>query len=230
MKKAAVVFVSAMSLAVLASGCGRQCKKAREEILNPTQTVMSYLATNPSGADLANGGCTMILGQFQNVPDGANVIRRIAENRFTHTNSYCLRWEHGTRMSCDHYHYDVVKAGEEYSELNKDHRYPRPYPIYPRPYPRPYPHPIYPRPVCHPVSYTFCGQWQYDTVREPGYATAVQLSSDLDLMFAKANTTCSLAMGGNADGAYSASRDLLQYITTQVKPEADTVYSMACGR
>jgi hypothetical protein len=190
MKKILMVLVAG-GIAIAGTGCGRQCKKAREEILEPAQVVTAYLQANPDGETLAMTGCPMILTQFERLPHGARVIRRIAETRFTHTESHCLYWR-------TEYRYDCRYAGP------------------------------YRRPVCHAYPYTYCGQWEYDVIREPGYATAVELSQKLDDLYARTHRMCGQASAGNYDGAYRESRELLAYIVGEVKPDGDRVYALAC--
>lgn len=187
-----------MGVTSLATGCGRQCKEARRDILEPTDAVISYLETNPSGEELKESGCPLILEQMESIPSGAELIRSIAERRFSHTNSYCLRWETSTRLVCNHH----ARHGRG--------RWHRPG-------------------HCWSERYNYCVAWEYDHVREPGYAEAMDLSTNLEVMADRANQACESAASGDTTGAYDESRALLAYILTDVKPTGDRVYAMACG-
>jgi len=190
----------AVVLLVVATGCGKNCKKAREDIIQPTEGVMSYLRTNPSGQALAAAGCDWILDQFEQIPEGADIVRKIAETRFTHTNSRCLYWVPAQRMHCT-------------------------YP--PAHGPRP---PGYqPRPQCWYEHYNYCGRWDHSIVQEPGYAEAMELSRDLDVMYDRAQRACATANAGDFAGANYQARQLLRFIRNEVKPNGDRVYQLACG-
>jgi hypothetical protein len=85
------------------SGCGKQCREAKEAILTPTQKVAQYLQTEPSGQELANAGCAVILSDFAKLPEGSTTIREIADQRFSHDISRCLSWAQGQRYVCEEY-------------------------------------------------------------------------------------------------------------------------------
>lgn len=190
MRKVGFILTLAVSTAVFASGCRINCKRATQELMTPTVNVMAYLNTNPSGQQLAENGCSLILGQFAKVPRGTERVRRLAENRWSHSRSYCLDWRTSYHYRCDHW------------------RYIR----------------------CQWEPYTYCVQWQTDIIREPGYALAVELSKDLDAMYDKAHRLCGQAAAGHYEEAYRMSREFLEFLATEVKPEGDQVYGMACGR
>lgn len=199
-----LILLFTLSLLMLLSGCGKQCKKARNQIIKPTNIVLNYLASDPSGETLANSGCSMILKQFKDIPKGANVIRKLADSRFTHTNARCLYWNTGYHYRCYPRHYATGRP--------------------------PYHPPHHNQPSCYYEPYRYCGQWQYDTVQEPGYAQAIEFSQELDEMYAKTHHMCGQAAAGNQPEAYDESRSLLYFLRTEVKPDGDTVYAMACGR
>ena len=166
---------------------------------------MEYLNTRPSGNLLASEGCSYLLDRFETIPEGAELIRDIADNRFSYEKRTCLRWVSSWRWVCH---------GR------------RVYPPHRRPYPPSYPG--YPGGGCHRRHYTYCANWDYDTIREPGYTEAVQLSRNLDEMFAKTQNLCSYAADGRYDRAYQEAQILLEFITNDVKPSEDRVYAMAC--
>ena len=194
-----ITLIGALSISLFASGCGKQCKKAYKHIVKPSNTVISYLDTNPGGQTLAAAGCGYILKEFQKIPEGAQTVRRIADQRFTHVNRYCLYWNEGTRYRC-------YRSG----------------------YHPPHHNPHHPRPYCRWERYTYCGRWTHDTVYEPGYDLAIELSQNLDIMYDKANHMCAQATSGNHDVAYGESRDLLTFLKAEVKPDSERVYAMAC--
>jgi hypothetical protein len=82
------------------SGCGRDCKKARSQILQPTQEVLRYLDTQPDAEGLALVGCPLIIQKFSHVLAGASAIRSLAESRFSQASSQCLRWDYDYRYVC----------------------------------------------------------------------------------------------------------------------------------
>jgi hypothetical protein len=87
-------------VAASGTGCAKQCRQARDTILEPTQAVAGYLQTQPSGQEFLNAGCSLILSQFEKLPEGAATIRRIADQRFSHSENRCIRWQHSDRMVC----------------------------------------------------------------------------------------------------------------------------------
>lgn len=175
---------------VLASGCGKNCKKAQEEVIQPTQAVATYLSTNPSGPALAAGGCTWALSQLKNVPQGAELVRKAAETQFTEHRNRCLQWMTGYRMRCG-----VNPRGGG----------------------------------CWQEPYSFCRQWDHSVIHRPGYVESMDLSRDLDLMYDRAQRTCTAASLGYHARAYLESRVLLRFILERVKSNGERVYSLACG-
>lgn len=198
MKKTAIILFVAAT-AVASTGCARKCKKAREDVLEPTQRVMTYLQTQPDGEDLAFDGCPQIVEDFENLPKGARNIRKIAESRFADTTRTCLWWERSYRTRCE----TRWRRG-------------------PRGRGRRYTH-------CYSVPYTYCARWQYDRHERPGYKVAMELADDIEEMHRRSHDMCGEAAGGHYDEAESQSRELLRFITGEVKPSGDRVYAMACG-
>ncbi len=188
------ILTPTLILALSGAGCGKQCREAKKAILEPTDRVVQYLNTRPSGDELANAGCTLILSEFEKLPEGAATVKRIADERFSHTESRCIRWERADRYVCRYY------GGPHY-------RYRR----------------------CRWEPYSYCAAYDTDFVEEPGYREAVELSRNLDLTFERAQKLCRLAETGDLTGAEFASRDLLTFLTTEVRPDSDRVYAMACG-
>lgn len=142
----------------------------------------------------------MILSQFEKLPEGAATIRRIANHRFSHTESRCVRWERSDRYVCDSYEHGYPYGGPY-------HRYR----------------------VCRWEPYTYCAAYDTDLIEEPGYTEAVQLARNLEATFERAQKLCRQAEEGDVNGAEFASRDLLQFLKTDVRPSSDRVYAMACG-
>jgi|GEM_PF-6447448 len=188
------IILPTVVLAFYGSACAKQCREARESILEPTDRVVQYLTTRPSGEELANAGCTLILSEFERLPVGAATIKRIADERFSHTESRCIRWERADRYVCRYY-------GGPYSRYRR----------------------------CRWEPYSYCAAYDTDLIEEPGYREAVELSRNLDLTFERAQKLCRLAETGDLGGAEFASRDLLSFLSSEVRPESDRVYSMACG-
>jgi hypothetical protein len=103
MKTQSSLLVAVLSLSLFGAACGKQCREAREAIIKPTQKVAEYLKTSPSGQELANAGCALILSDFAKLPEGAVTIREIADQRFTHDISRCLDWRQGNRYVCEEF-------------------------------------------------------------------------------------------------------------------------------
>ena len=183
-----------LGLAMTSTGCGKQCREAKEAILEPTKKVASYLVTAPSGSELANAGCLMIQAEFARLPEGSTTIRQIADERFSHDITTCVRWNQGRRYVC-----------EDYSG---------PYSRYRR---------------CYWAPYSYCEAWNTDQVQQPGYREAIALSTSLDQLYERTQQMCQLAESGDLSGAEFASRNLLQFMKTEVQPSSQKVYKMACG-
>jgi hypothetical protein len=223
-----VVFTLAMQ------GCGETCKKAKEEIIQPATTVQNYLNTNPSGQDLKQSGCPMMLAQFDNIPDASALMRKTADMKFSHTNAKCVDWRQGVRYHC---------YGDWISKINPPPVYHppghegghaghhNPPPVYHPPYNPPYypPHgPGHYNPGdCWPEEYSYCAAYEYETIHDPAYEVAIRLSQELDSMFAQAHQVCALAASANYDAAASGARDLNAYMLMNVKPDGDRVYAAA---
>jgi hypothetical protein len=188
------IILPTLILAFHGTACGKQCREAKEAILEPTDRVVQYLSTRPTGEELANAGCTLILSEFERLPEGAATIKRIADERFKHTESRCVRWERADRYVCRY-------SGGPY------YRYRH----------------------CRWEPYSYCGAYDTDLIEEPGYREAVELSRNLDLTFERTQKLCRLAETGDSIGAEFASRDLLAFLTSEVRPDSDRVYAMACG-
>lgn len=201
--KNSLVFLSlALSFSTFSTGCGQACKVARNEVITPVKEVTAYLETRPSGETLAQSGCAVIIDDLAKIPANAEKMRTLADEQFSNTYRSCTHYTSGVQLVCT--------------------------PIYRyRPYP---PHPVYPYPPqCFNRYFTYCDSWQYNTVREPGYETAINLSRDLDILFDKAHVMCGLASRGSFAEAEAASRDLLALITDKVRPEGTRIYGLACG-
>lgn len=186
-----ILFSAILLLTVGITGCGRNCRDAREKVVTPVTAVGAYLQTAPSGAELQQSGCKLITDEFQFIPEGADTIRRIAAYRFSHTTPHCLWWETYYEQHC-HYHHGHATN-------------------------------------CWEVPRRRCAQWEYITHPEPGYAEAMKLAEDLDLMYAQAHNMCGQAYAGNTDAAFTMSTALNLFVGMNVQPEAQTTYARACG-
>ena len=189
-----------LALILVGTGCARQCRQAKESILQPTQSVAGYLQTQPSGLELANAGCTLMLSQFEKLPEGAATIKRIADQRFSHTESHCVRWERSERYVCEYFEHGSPYGGPYYRHRR-----------------------------CHWEPYSYCVAYDTDLIEEPGYREAVQLARNLDLTYERTQKLCRQAESGDFNGAEFASRDLLQFLKEEVRPSSDRVYALACG-
>lgn len=184
-----LAFISTVGL----TACGRQCKQTKERVIDPTQSLMTYLATNPAAAELAQFGCPKILNHIQFLPSGAQTIRSLAQSRFSHANSDCIDWLEDYRYRCYSRKLDQL-------------------------------------PVCYRERYRYCSQWTPDTAPDPRYEHALELSRKIDETYSRTQRMCGSALAGQYGDAHAASRDLLHYLSTEVKPESAVVYAQACGK
>lgn len=221
-----IVLAAMSALAMAVTGCGRECKRARTQIIEPTQRTAAYLVTEPTGQALAAEGCTTLLEDLASVPTGADRIRRLAQDRYTSSRAYCARPVTSTRLRCTRGHTTTTC---------------RPGAVLPHPH---HPHPGHPHrpphsvpPVCHThyvpgqcynEVYSFCAEWAYDTNVDPEFAVAMDLARDLDRMYENTQQMCSKATGGDYAGAEASARELLALIQTEVRPEGERVYARAC--
>jgi hypothetical protein len=91
-------------------------------------------------------------------------------------------------------------------------------------YPQPYPQ----KPICYSEPYEYCAKWEHDVIYDPGFTMALDLSQDLDGLYERTHHMCGQAAAGNYENAYSESRDILNYVISEVKPGGDRVYALAC--
>ena len=99
----------ALSVFALALSCGPSCEEVHEQVLNPTYQILDYLETNPSGAELAKNGCALILRKAEEIPDGVDKVREIADSRYSVTHRRCIRsytsMDYGGRYFSHHGHH-----------------------------------------------------------------------------------------------------------------------------
>ncbi len=224
-----IVLAAMSALTMAATGCGRECKRARTQIIEPTQRTAAYLVTQPTGQALAAEGCANILEDLSNVPAGADRIRRLAQDRYTSSRAYCARTATSSRLRCTRGHSTTTCSP---GVGPRPHSPPPHHPGRP-----PYRPPHHVPPVCHThyvpgqcynENYSFCAQWAYDTNVDPAFAVAMELAGDLDRMYENTQQMCTKATGGDYAGAEASARELLALIQTEVRPEGDRVYARAC--
>ena len=84
-------------------------EEVHEQVLNPTYQILDYLETNPSGAELAKNGCALILRKAEEIPDGVDKVREIADSRYSVTHRRCIRsytsMDYGGRYFSHHGHH-----------------------------------------------------------------------------------------------------------------------------
>lgn len=100
------IVLSFASLAMTLTACGSRCEKAKEEIIQPVENVVTYLQTNPEGEALAKEGCGGILGNFEGLSDGADTIRDIARSEYSDSYSRCIQYVTSYRLDCSRWYYD----------------------------------------------------------------------------------------------------------------------------
>jgi hypothetical protein len=81
---------------------------------------------------------------------------------------------------------------------------------------------------CLPQAYSYCGQWAYSMTNQPKYEAAMELSTQVEVAYDKAQQMCGMAMRHDRAGATSAAGELLRYLTS-IQPQNDRVYSLTCG-
>lgn len=100
------IVLSLASFTMTLTACGSRCEKAKEEIIQPVENVVTYLATNPDGDALAKEGCGGILGNFEGLNDGAETIRDIARSEYSDSYSRCIQYVTSYRLDCSRWYYD----------------------------------------------------------------------------------------------------------------------------
>lgn len=98
--RAGAVGVAVLTLVTL-TGCGRQCRLAENRVIRPTETLIAYLATNPSSEELAANGCVDLLEGVRHLPRGAEAFRTLAEARYAAPPARCLEWRDEYRYRCE---------------------------------------------------------------------------------------------------------------------------------
>jgi hypothetical protein len=82
--------------------------------------------------------------------------------------------------------------------------------------------------LCLPQSYSYCGQWEFSMTNQPKYELAMELSTQIDIAYDKAQQLCGLAMNRDEAGADSAAKDLVSYLGLRVLPESEKLYELGC--
>ena len=106
----ALIRLSTVALGfALALSCGPSCEEVHLQVLKPTDQILEYLEKNPSGEELAKSGCALILSKAEEIPDGVDKVREIADSRYSVTNRRCISsgmsWDYGGHYFSHHGHH-----------------------------------------------------------------------------------------------------------------------------
>lgn len=207
-------------------GCGKFCEQSKNDVIQPTWETKSYLDTNPTGRELAENGCGVILENLEKIPASSQQIQEFAQKKYSHVKESCLNWMHSERLICSSEPYYPSQGARPHpSRRRVPPSYSRNSPYYHGYFSNGY----YRGRDCYWTPYSYCTEWKVNEIKEPGYAEALALSSQLDSMYDLAHQMCAEAELGNLQRAYSMSRDLHSKIVRDVKPSGTKMYERACG-
>lgn len=85
------------------------------------------------------------------------------------------------------------------------------------------------QPRCLPEAYSYCGQWEYSMTAQPKYELAMELSTQVELAYDKAQQLCGAAMSWDEAGTAIAVQDLLSYLDSSIGPKSEKLYELSCG-
>jgi hypothetical protein len=86
-----------LGLCLCVSACKDNCDDAKTQIIDPLKTVEKYLLTYPKQEELKQAGCTLILTTLKDLPAGAELVRRAADDVFSAKGRHCVEWERGVQ-------------------------------------------------------------------------------------------------------------------------------------
>lgn len=82
---------------------------------------------------------------------------------------------------------------------------------------------------CLPQAYDYCGQWAYSMTNQPKYELAMELSTQIEMVYDKAQRLCAAVIAGDAPRARSERQSLSQYLESRVLPRSERLRSLSCG-
>jgi hypothetical protein len=82
---------------------------------------------------------------------------------------------------------------------------------------------------CLPEAYSYCVQWEYSMTNQPKYELAMELSTQVESAYDKAQQLCGAAMNHDEAVTSAAAKDLLSYLSQRIAPDSDKLYDLSCG-
>ena len=229
--------------AVGLSACGSRCEDAQKRVIEPIQILSSYLNTQPKGEDLVSS-CETILENINGLPEGADTIRQIAQDRYVNSYAVCSRYATGVRLVCNRWYVSDAEADfaensdvliEENSELEANASGDVVVELMQRPRRgRPAPRPGYPpvrrRPVCRNLFYSYCVHYEYGSGRNgPMFNQAMDLAKGVDEVYFKSNEMCQKAYSQNPSDAENIANQLQSKLGADLITNGYVFYRNACG-
>jgi hypothetical protein len=98
--KQLVLAVFALSVAAFAPVSTHHCQQVHRQVMQPVKNVLAFLKVKPDLDSLSGPGCLYILQQFNHVPEGAELLRRLATQRVENASSRCLYPMNSVRYDC----------------------------------------------------------------------------------------------------------------------------------